>query len=64
VVVAEPYRGQGISKAIMDYIMELDFVKGLRRFNLLTASANELYRRYGFTELKDPGRYMEVFKDM
>ena len=62
VVVDEAYRGRGISKAMMAYIMYLDFVKDLRRFCLITGDAHELYRRYGFGPMERPTRYLEIFK--
>jgi GNAT superfamily N-acetyltransferase len=62
VVVDEAHRGQGIGKAMMGFIMELDFVQSLRRFSLITADAHELYRPFGFAEMDRPSRYMEIFK--
>jgi len=34
-------------------------VQGLRRWLLATKDAHELYRQFGFDELKRPERYME-----
>lgn len=63
VVVAEAYRGQGISKAIMSHIMRQDFVQNLRRFSLITDSASGLYAQYGFEPMDRPHRVMEVFRN-
>ena len=60
VYVIEEYRGQGISKKMMELIFGLEWVKGLRRIMLATKGAQELYRKYGFTECKNPERIMEV----
>lgn len=63
VVVDEAHRGQGISKAIMAYIMEQDFVQHLRRFSLITDSAAGLYAQYGFAPMDRPHRVMEIFRN-
>jgi len=36
-------------------------VQGLRRWILATRDAHGLYKQFGWTELKDPGRWMEVY---
>jgi hypothetical protein len=38
-------------------------LQGLRRWNLFTRDANDLYRRYGFREPRYPDRLMELFDD-
>ncbi len=60
VYVIEEHRGKGISKKMMEVIFGLDWVKGLRRIMLATKGAQELYRKYEFTECKHPERIMEV----
>ena len=59
VFIVEPYRGRGLSKALMDTIMAHPHVQGLRRFTLGTADAHGLYRKYGFAEPPHPERQME-----
>ena len=61
VFVIEQYRGQGLSKRLMKFIIEHPDVQRLRRIVLATADAHELYRQYGFTELNDPGRFMHLY---
>jgi GNAT superfamily N-acetyltransferase len=60
VYVEEGHRGQGISKKMMELIFGLEWVKGLRRIMLATKGAQELYRKYEFTECKFPERIMEL----
>lgn len=60
VFIAEEFRGAGLGKWLVECIMAHPDLQGLRRFSLLTRDAHELYRRFGFSELKDPGRYMEI----
>lgn len=60
VYVEEPHRGQGLSKQMMQVLMELDWVKGLRKMMLATLDAHELYKQFGFTPLPISERYMEI----
>jgi GNAT superfamily N-acetyltransferase len=60
VYVEEAHRGKGISKKMMDILMDIDWVKNLRRIMLASLDAKELYRKYGFTEPKYPDRLMEI----
>ena len=59
VFVLPEYRGQGLSKWMMECIMAHPDLQGLRRWSLLTRDAHGLYRQFGFTELKSPERWME-----
>jgi len=60
VFVLEPYRGQGLGKALMEFIVQHPALQGLRRWNLTTRDAHNLYDRVGFKPLKFPERYMEI----
>jgi GNAT superfamily N-acetyltransferase len=65
VFILEEYRGQGLSKWLMQVIADHPKLQGLRRWILITRDAHRLYRKTGFRELKDPERYMEkVFQDI
>lgn len=59
VFVLEAYRGRGLSKHLMDAIVNHPELQGLRRWSLATRDAHGLYARYGFTPLADPARFME-----
>lgn len=52
VFILEPYRGQGLGKWLIKSILEHPELQGLRRWLLITGDAQELYRKYGFQELK------------
>lgn len=55
--VFEPFRGQGLSKILLKHIMEYpDFQ--VRLWFLGTKDAHGLYKKFGFNELDDPGRFM------
>ena len=59
VYILEDYRGQGLSKWLMQVIADHPELQGLRRWSLLTRDAHGLYRQTGFTEPRNPERYME-----
>ena len=59
VFVIEEHRGQGLSKWLMDVIISHEELQGFRRWVLATKDAHDLYRRFGFTELTRPERWME-----
>ena len=59
VYILEDFRGQGLSKWLMQVIADHPELQGLRRWTLLTRDAHELYRKTGFTKPQFPERYME-----
>jgi GNAT superfamily N-acetyltransferase len=59
VFILDEYRGQGLSKWLLEVILTHPQLQGFRRWLLATRDAHELYRRYGFTELKEQTRWME-----
>ena len=60
VYVTEENRGVGISKKMMELLLGMNWVKGLRRIMLATRDAQGLYRQFDFTECKHPERIMEI----
>lgn len=60
VYVIDEYRGQGLSKWLMETILAHPELQGLRRWVLATRDAHGLYRKFGFDELKHPDRWMEL----
>lgn len=62
IYVLDTYRGQGLSKKLMDAVINHPNLQGLRRWILLTSTANWLYEKYGFTKLPNPEVYMELYK--
>ena len=61
IYVLDNYRGKGLSKKLMDAVIEHPNLQGLRRWILLTSTADWLYEKYGFTKLPQPELYMELF---
>lgn len=60
VFILEPYRGKGLSKQLMQFIMAHPDLQGLRRMMLATKDAQGLYKQFGFTALAMPERIMEI----
>lgn len=61
VFIHEDYRGRALGKWMMECIMSHPELQGLKRWCLLTKDAHGLYKQFGFTELEDPSRWMEIF---
>ena len=61
IYVLDIYRGQGLSKKLMDAVIKHPNLQGLRRWILLTSTADWLYEKYGFRKLPKPELYMELF---
>ncbi len=62
VYVLESYRGRGLASWLMKCVLHHPDLQGLRRFNLVTRDAHALYRKFGFSEPKNPGGYMELLR--
>ena len=61
IYVLDKYRGKGLSKELMATVMGHPNLQGLRRWILLTSTADWLYEKYGFIKLPKPELYMELF---
>jgi len=59
VFVLETHRGRGLSKWMMECVVQHPALQNLRRWILLTRDAHGLYKQFGFTPLKSAERYME-----
>ncbi len=60
VFVLESHQGKGLGTWLMQCVVKYPEIKGLRRCQLVTRDAHELYRRVGFTEISKPERHMEL----
>lgn len=60
VIVEKKYRGQGLSKELMNQILSHPNLKGLRRICLATKDAHELYKQFGFKVTESPQNWMEI----
>jgi len=59
VFILKEFRGQGLSKWLMETIVSHPDLQGFRRWILATKDAHGLYEQFGFTSLKFPERWME-----
>lgn len=62
VYIISEHRKKRLSKIMMECIMQLEWVSGLRRFMLATLDAHDLYKQYGFVQPIHPNRLMEINK--
>lgn len=58
VFILNDYRGKGLSKWLMEAIMNHPHLQGLRRWMLATRDAHGLYAQFGFLPLDKPERIM------
>ncbi len=62
VFVLESHRGRGLSKWLMQCVMQHPALANLRRWILLTRDAHGLYAQFRFTPVSAPERYMELHR--
>ena len=60
VFIDKDYRGKGLSKELMKFILEQDVMKKLRRFMLATLDAHSLYAQFGFESQEGNKRLMGI----
>lgn len=60
VYILEKHRGNGLSKQMMQQIIDHSQLQGLRRIMLATKDAHGLYEQYGFTALTDNKMFMQL----
>ena len=60
VFVLPEYRGRGISKTLLQTILDHPDLQNLRLFLLATRDAHGLYQRFGFQSLAEPDRWMAI----
>lgn len=61
VFVLEAHKGLGLSKWMMQVIVQHPDLQGIRRWSLATADAHGLYAQFGFVPLSKPENWMEIF---
>ncbi|HXH98883.1 MAG TPA: GNAT family N-acetyltransferase [Sphingobacteriaceae bacterium] len=60
VFILKEFQGRGLSKKLVETILNHTELQGLRRWMLGTLDAHGLYNKYGFKALSQPDRFMEL----
>ena len=60
VYVGQDFRGLGLSKKLMSFMLFHPHLQGLRTYSLGTLDAHGLYAQFGFKPLATPERRMEI----
>jgi len=60
VYIESDYRGQGLSKKLMSFMIFHPDLQGLRRYQLATLDAHGLYEQFGFEAIQNPERQMGI----
>jgi GNAT superfamily N-acetyltransferase len=60
VYVDEPYRGHGLGKELVDYLLGHESLKDVYQWMLSTRDAHSLYASCGFQPLAEPQRLMAL----
>jgi N-acetylglutamate synthase-like GNAT family acetyltransferase len=60
VYILEEFRGNGLSKWLMECVQKHPDLQNLRRFMLATKDAHGLYTQFGFKPAAAPERLMEI----
>jgi GNAT superfamily N-acetyltransferase len=61
VFILDEYRGNGLSKWLLQTILAHPDLQGLKRWTLATLDAHDLYKQFGFAPLGNPDRWMDIF---
>lgn len=62
VFIDEAWRGRGLSKWMMEAIVQHPSLKGLRRILLATRDAHGLYAQFDFTPITNPENFMQIHR--
>lgn len=60
VFIIKEFRGQGLSKQLIETILNYPEFKTLRRFILSTLDAHDLYAKFGFVPVTNPNTFMQI----
>jgi len=61
VFITPDYRKQGLSKWLIQTILQHPDLQNLKRWLLATADAQGLYSQFGFEKIHNPDNYMQIF---
>lgn len=58
VIIDPNYQGKGLGKALVEFMLNYETIKGLQTITLKTKDAHSLYEKYGFKRVGDSHLYM------
>ncbi len=61
VYILKEHRGKGLSKLMMQQVINHPQLQGLRRIMLATKDAHGLYKQFGFTDLTEQKTFMQLW---
>ncbi|MEP7135687.1 MAG: GNAT family N-acetyltransferase [Chloroflexota bacterium] len=62
VFIHEEHRAHGLGKWLIETVMSHPDLQGLRRWTLATRDAHELYRQFGWDNMQNPEKWMEILR--
>ncbi len=62
VFVLDFAKGKGYSKLMLEFILKMHELSGIKRFSLATKDAHKLYAQFGWKPLENPAMYMEIYR--
>ena len=62
VFIDKEYRKQSLAKWLLQTVLNQPEYRDLKRWLLATADAQLLYKQFGFKNLNQPERFLEIFK--
>ena len=62
VFIHEEYRAHGLGKWLIETVMNHPDLQGLRRWTLATRDAHELYRQFGWDNMQNPEKWMQILR--
>ncbi len=62
VFIVDEFKGNGIGKKLIETILNYPELKTIKKWMLSTSDAQEFYKHFGFTALKNPQKVMELVK--
>lgn len=62
VFILPEFRGKGLSKRLMQAVLTDEKLKNCKLWRLKTVDAHGLYKQFGFKEINDAERWMELKK--
>ncbi|WP_144208133.1 GNAT family N-acetyltransferase [Shewanella donghaensis] len=62
VFIIDEHRGLGLSKWLIDAVVNHEDVKGMRRMMLATRDAHGLYAQFGFLPIENPEILMQIWR--